>query len=193
MLEQKVKVTREAVAGIALEDLARTDNNPQDIQEGVQAIAAINEEKLNADKSPPSPAESRASEQEPQPVSVSSASHASRSSLKATSATPFERIRTPSADRNDEERSRSKRWRPKKSRTQRWCPTLRSDQATKEPVLCLNPGDQRSRDESPSPDTMLGEFEKVNILLDKGERSVNVWISAPDLSSLKECPDKSLV
>ena len=49
----------------------------------------------------------------------------------------------------------------------------------------LNPGDKSSRGESPSPDTKQGEFEKVNILLDKGERSVNVWISASDLSSLK--------
>ena len=88
-----------------------------------------------------------------------------------------------SRTRDDEEQPR--RW--------RWHPTLRRDNATAEPVLCLNPGDKRSRGESPSPDTELGEFEKVSILLDKGERSVNVWISAPDLSSLKEVQTKSLV
>ena len=50
-------------------------------------------------------------------------------------------------------------------RRRRWRPTLRRDQATTEPVLLLNPGDKRSRGESPSPNTERDKFEKVNIPL----------------------------
>ena len=53
-------------------------------------------------------------------------------------------------------------------------------------MLCLNSDDKSSRDENPPPDTRQGEFERVNIPLDQGERSVNLWISSADLSFLRE-------
>ena len=74
----------------------------------------------------------------------------------------------------------------------RWCPTLRRDKKTNDPVLCLNSGDKGSRSERWSPNTEQGDYENVNILLNNGERSVKVWISAVDLSSLNDIQTNEL-
>ena len=50
-------------------------------------------------------------------------------------------------------------------------------------MLCLNFGDQGSS-ERWSPNTEQGEYEKVNIPLEKGQRSVKIWISSRDLENL---------
>ena len=64
---------------------------------------------------------------------------------------------------------------------------MRKDNFKGDPVLRLNPSDQnRKRGSSPEPNTELGQFTPYSILVDKNERTVNVWISDIDLSSLKD-------
>ena len=176
ILEQKVKTTLEAAMGTALQDLAGPDNNPQDVQERVKTEAASNEERLSAVKQqqkehnesaspslkeaitgghpseqPPPPVESRVSELEQKPVPAVAASQAVDLDSEGDGNDPSVSHTSEGVRGEGVSQTSGSPWRP----------TLRCDQTTSEPLLCLNAGGHKIQRRESLTEHRSGWFQEV--------------------------------